>query len=305
MLCANMRFQRHLLLREIKLEAGQEWKEGGLGWLFLRLHRGLAYWLAKGVAKELNPGQVLIAPPNKEGELRASRLNETRFHCFYFCPELATDFLTSFEEHYLDKIAAQTAEHPRVVLPEAALARAYALLVEEGEVDNTFAPRAQMLRIAALAFSPEIVHRAEPVPLGGSVEQRFKSIIQQMPENELVRHTPEQLAALCECSTRHFSRLFRKHFGTSIRARQTELRLLKARQLLLETDAKITSVALESGYRHLGLFHIMFKKHLGMTPSEWKERELEKLAKTEAPKSSRADGSPQPEMAALKGQGGR
>ena len=72
----------------------------------------------------------------------------------------------------------------------------------------------------------------------------YPTIIQQMPENELVRHTPEQLATLCECSTRHFSRLFRKHFGTSVRSRQTELRLLKARQLLLETDAKITSVAL-------------------------------------------------------------
>ena len=44
----------------------------------------------------------------------------------------------------------------------------------------------------------------------------------------------------------------------------------KARQLLADTDEKITTIALESGYRHLGFFNAMFKKKFGVTPSEWR-----------------------------------
>jgi AraC-like DNA-binding protein len=131
--------------------------------------------------------------------------------------------------------------------------------------------------VAALAFSEEMEKHKGPPILSGSAEQRFKELVEKMADSELVKHSPEQLAALCGCSIRHFSRLFRKHFGSTIRTRQTELRLLKARQLLLETDAKITHIAVESGYRHLGLFNLMFKKHLGLTPSEWRKTQWQKV----------------------------
>ena len=67
--------------------------------------------------------------------------------------------------------------------------------------------------------------------------------------------------------------MFRKHFNTSIRAKQADLRLDKARQLLAETNQKIVTVATESGYRHLGFFNTTFKKRFGMTPSEWRKKE--------------------------------
>ncbi len=56
------------------------------------------------------------------------------------------------------------------------------------------------------------------------------------------------------------------------RARQIELRLQRARQLLAESNAKIINVAYDSGYRHLGLFNAMFKKRFGVTPSEWRQQ---------------------------------
>ena len=83
-------------------------------------------------------------------------------------------------------------------------------------------------------------------------------------------------------SPRHLNRLFREHLGVSVRAKQTELRLLKASQLLRETDAKIVNVALESGYRNLSLFNAMFKKRFRMTPSLWrrdKPRKKNRLAR--------------------------
>ena len=57
-----------------------------------------------------------------------------------------------------------------------------------------------------------------------------------------------------------------------LRKRQTELRLQRARQLLTDADAKVSMVAMESGYRHLGLFNAMFKKRFGVTPREWRQQ---------------------------------
>ncbi|MDB6033412.1 MAG: 3-methyladenine glycosylase/8-oxoguanine glycosylase [Verrucomicrobiales bacterium] len=271
-----MKFQRHLVLGEMKLGAGLEWREEGAGWLFLRLARGVAYWLGKNLAEEIHSDGVLVVPPDVQGVIRVSQLGTAQLHYFHFCPELVTAFLTVSEEHYLDKVATRAGSKIRIVAPDEPLAQIFRLMVESGEGESTFVRRTQMMNIAALAFSEEMEKHKGPTIFSGSAEQRFKDLIEQMPDGELVKQSPDQLALLCGCSTRHLSRMFRKHFGSTMRTRQTELRLLKARQLLLETDAKITHVAFESGYRHLGLFNQMFKKYLGVTPSEWREAQWKK-----------------------------
>ena len=97
-----------------------------------------------------------------------------------------------------------------------------------------------------------------------------------MPEAELSQCSLRDLAGQLNCSERHFTRMFREEFGVPLRARQIELRLQRARQLLTNSDAKIINVAYDSGYQHLGLFNVMFKKRFGMTPSEWRQQNLRK-----------------------------
>jgi hemolysin activation/secretion protein/AraC-like DNA-binding protein len=84
------------------------------------------------------------------------------------------------------------------------------------------------------------------------------------------------MAERLNCSKRQFGRVFRREFGMPLRARQIELRLQRAQQLLVDSDAKITNVAYDCGYRHLGLFNTMFKKSFGMTPSEWRRKNARK-----------------------------
>jgi AraC-like DNA-binding protein len=103
-----------------------------------------------------------------------------------------------------------------------------------------------------------------------------------MVDNELIRNSPEDLSRSCGCSPRHFSRLFCAHFGVSFRAKQTEMRLHKASQILLESDAKVINVAMDSGYRHLGLFNAMFKRRFGMTPTEYRRQNHKKTKRPAA-----------------------
>jgi AraC-like DNA-binding protein len=83
-----------------------------------------------------------------------------------------------------------------------------------------------------------------------------------MPEMELMQHTPDELAHLCGCTARHFSRLFRRHFGKPPRARQTELRLLNASQLLAETESKIIRRVLPSLRTNTILNGLVFQQEL-------------------------------------------
>lgn len=129
-----------------------------------------------------------------------------------------------------------------------------------------------------MILPPTAQDRIGKVKLNSHVHtpMRFLELIQSMAETELLNHSPAELAARCGCSARHFARLFRDHFGTSVRSKQTQLKLEKAQRLLAESDAKVLKVAFDVGYRHLGLFNALFKRHFGVTPTEWR-RSQEKL----------------------------
>ncbi|NOY10392.1 MAG: helix-turn-helix transcriptional regulator, partial [Spirochaetes bacterium] len=52
----------------------------------------------------------------------------------------------------------------------------------------------------------------------------------------------------------------------------TDVRLQKAKELLLYSDMSITSIAYEVGYQDSNYFSSLFKKVEGITPSEYKNK---------------------------------
>ena len=271
-----MKFQRQLVIDEVTLPPSAEWMDTSPGWWFIRVSQGAAYWLGTTGPKNLGPGDVIVIAPRAEGSLRASQLGEVKLHYFHFCPELLSGLLTLTERHWLESSAAQPRNTIRFLPATYEAARIFAEQVNDAAPGSGLLQRCQTLRLIALVFADELNRQSVPGAKSASARHRFKRLIQELEDNELISHPPEQLARLCGCSLRHFSRLFRQHFNVSIRSKQTELRLLKARQLLSESDAKIINVALDSGYRHLGLFNSMFKKYLGMTPTEWRAKNSKK-----------------------------
>ena len=211
----------------------------------------------------------MVAEPGTNAVIRASQLNEVLLHGFKFAPDLLCGFFTVAERHLFETRGREA--QTRFLPSTHPVAEQFAALVGHPEDSRDLVRRAQVLGVAAAFFAEELMRHQAPAPRGISAQQRFQEIVCRMPDIELVQHTPEDLAALCGCSTRHFNRLFREHFGEPPRARQTELRLLKARQLLATSDAKVIEVALDSGYRSLSLFNSLFKRRFGMSPSEFRE----------------------------------
>jgi AraC-like DNA-binding protein len=260
----------HLFINECELAPGSEWKDSSPGWKIILVSKGYFYWIARTEVKELKTGDILVVGPMVEGVLRASQISSAKLHFFFFQPEHLVGLMSLSERLSLDAFT-QTAQ-TRILPADSAVAKEFADLTENASRRRSFFYRCRILHLVAMIFGDALPNVSQPRTNVATTLLRFEEIISRISDADLINYTSEQLAEMCGCSLRHFRRMFRKQFKTSIRAKQTELRLEKARQLLTETDDKTSSIAHAAGYHHLGFFNMMFKKKFGMTPTEWRRR---------------------------------
>ncbi|MGH8201732.1 MAG: bifunctional transcriptional activator/DNA repair enzyme AdaA, partial [Steroidobacteraceae bacterium] len=78
----------------------------------------------------------------------------------------------------------------------------------------------------------------------------------------------ETLAARLGVSSRHLSRLFRRHLGALPTTVAQTRRLHFAKQLISDTNLSIAEVALASGFRSIRRFNDVFRQFYGRPPSE-------------------------------------
>ena len=265
-----MKLLTHLFINECELAPGSEWKDTSPGWKIVLASKGFFYWIARSEVRELQTGDVLVIGPAVDGLLRASQISAATLHYFNFQPEHLVGLMSLSERLSLEAIA-QTPQ-TRIIAANTEVAKEFADLVKNTGPRRSFFYRCRILHLVAMIFGNAMPNVSQPRTNVATTLLRFEEIISRIPDADLINCSAEKLAEMCGCSLRHFRRMFRKQFKTSIRAKQTELRLQKARQLLAETDEKIVSIATESGYRHLGFFNAMFKKKFGVTPSEWRRQ---------------------------------
>lgn len=71
-------------------------------------------------------------------------------------------------------------------------------------------------------------------------------------------------------STSYLSYIFKKYTGQTIMKYLTDLKLEKAREILVSGNMKITDVATAVGYRDISYFCSQFKGKFGMTPTQFR-----------------------------------
>src|SRR5438128_1505627 len=97
-----------------------------------------------------------------------------------------------------------------------------------------------------------------------AVSRAYDYLAEHYAENVSLDH----LAALANLSPFHFSRLFSERFGMPPHAFQTQLRLLRARALLLEGCA-IPHVAAQTGFADQSHLTRHFKRVVGVPPGRY------------------------------------
>jgi transcriptional regulator GlxA family with amidase domain len=100
----------------------------------------------------------------------------------------------------------------------------------------------------------------------GARHPKLVTIIERMEENLEDPLSPSLLAKQAGLSTRQLERLFRRYLDRSPKRYYLELRLKKARSLLLQTDMSVINVALACGFTSPSHFSKCYRAFYGRTP---------------------------------------
>lgn len=84
--------------------------------------------------------------------------------------------------------------------------------------------------------------------------------------------SPAQIAREIGISTRQLERLFGRYLNASPKKYQLDLRLQKARQLLLQTEMPVTEIGFACGFKSTGHFSRSYRAHFGVAPSSQRNR---------------------------------
>ena len=95
---------------------------------------------------------------------------------------------------------------------------------------------------------------------------KLSKVIQMMEQNIEEPISPSVLAHQVGMSTRQLERLFRRYLSRSPKRYYMELRLQKARNLLMQTDMSVINVALACGFASPSHFSKCYRAHYETTP---------------------------------------
>ncbi|KAB2885589.1 MAG: GlxA family transcriptional regulator [Albidovulum sp.] len=130
------------------------------------------------------------------------------------------------------------------------------------EVANTVADQ---LIYSAIRTDQDTQRLSIPTRIGVR-HPKLSQVIQMMEQNIEDPISPADLAEDVGMSTRQLERLFRRYLNRSPKRYYMELRLQKARNLLMQTDMSVINVALACGFASPSHFSKCYRAHYKTTP---------------------------------------
>ncbi len=90
---------------------------------------------------------------------------------------------------------------------------------------------------------------------------------------ELLRTSDARMSDIAfDVGPNHFSTIFSQETGQTFVEYLTAVRLEAAKELLRTSDARMSDIAFDVGYQEPHYFSYLFKKHVGMSPREYRSR---------------------------------
>ncbi|TWB57721.1 AraC family transcriptional regulator [Rhizobium sp. ERR 922] len=114
----------------------------------------------------------------------------------------------------------------------------------------------------------------QPRKRSGLATWQLRRAVDYIEENCTRAIRLEELAELTGLSQSHFSHAFKASTGLPPHQWQTQARLEKAKQLLLNSEMPLTTVAVETGFADQAHFTRVFRKNVGAAPASWKRSRL-------------------------------
>ena len=172
-------------------------------------------------------------------------------------PALALGYLRVAALLAAQRMIHEAGGDPREVLPQAEVAEA---LRTEGE--------AGFRQLAALLRRAIRLRNDRGPEAGSAVSQARRFLTSHFSDPNLML---QDVAGEVHMSQSHFCALFSQETGLTFTQYLTALRVGKARELLATTRLRAAQIAQEVGYNDAHYFSYIFKKHTGVTPSEYRK----------------------------------
>jgi AraC-like DNA-binding protein len=264
-------FEPQLAIRHFAVPPGGEWQPPMSGWSLVQVGGGSGYCLRAQGSVELETGAVLVVASQARTIIRASQLGEVSLHTFSVMPSRLTGLITLGEQDFLKSLAARKGGTVRVLPPQSPAALTMKKLCA-GQRQAGLMFRLKLLHLFVEALGGELEPVAAPMQEIPDAKERLRALLQIAPPDELVEMSFSELARRTNCTPRHLSRIFQEQVGRSFSDQRAETRMARARELLATSNSKVVEVALESGYKSLSLFNLMFTRRFGTSPGRWRQK---------------------------------
>jgi AraC-like DNA-binding protein len=264
-------YEPHLTIKEFSIPASGQWVPQPISWSLIQIRQGIGYYLQPQANQELEPGTTLLVAGAVEGSIRASQLGGLSLYSFRVMPARLTGLITLREQGFLE-MASRKKFFLQIFPPDNPIALKMKELYARRDRGGLLF-RLNLLQLFFEIFADDlkkkqVASNAESYDSG----KRLQIFMEETPSSELLEMNFNKLAQMTNCSSRHLSRIFHKLAGISFRDKRTEIRLARARELLATSNFKVVEVALESGYKSLSLFNLMFARRFGMSPGKWRQK---------------------------------
>lgn len=115
-------------------------------------------------------------------------------------------------------------------------------------------------------------------PVKADSRDALEQVKAYMEEHYSEELTIERLAVMAELSPKYFGDLFKKQYGISAMDHLTQIRMSKAKRLMIRSDMRLKDIAHEVGYEDEFYFSRKFRKSVGISPTAFIKKRRNKLA---------------------------
>lgn len=93
-----------------------------------------------------------------------------------------------------------------------------------------------------------------------------------MRQNIEMEFKMEELAQQHHVGYSYFRKMFKKYTGVSPAQYHLQLRIIRAKELLVSSDKTISEIAFQLGFQNIYHFSMLFKKKTGMSPTDFRRK---------------------------------
>ena len=226
---------------------------------YLYVKKGMGKLQTDGKAFSLEVGKIYVIPP----------------HCIHSIESL-NEGMTTYELKYHANTADDTMSQKAPDIID--LSSTHAESVFKGMFNETTNMHPMYKEMLSLKLEELHICMARATELNSlndnpsSYSQTFSEVIYYMEHNYANDISLKTLSDIAHMEKTYFLKKFKAEVGTPPVNYLRKLRINQSKNLLLNSDFNVTQIATAVGFQSIHHFSHVFKKLVGMTPTEYKEK---------------------------------